>query len=52
MHIEHIELVAPGYYATMGFGVPAAGMGGDGVRVGTRAALKAALDRAACCPTP
>ncbi len=26
MDIDHIELVAPGYYATMGFGVPA-GMG-------------------------
>lgn len=118
MEIEHTALVAPGYYATMGFGVPAglglqaatgqrplilvgdgafqmtgwelgncrrygwdpivllfnnaswemlrtfqpesgfndlghwgfaemaAGMGGDGVRVGTRAELKAALDTA------
>lgn len=118
MDIEHTSLVAPGYYATMGFGVPAglglqastgqrplilvgdgafqmtgwelgncrrygwdpivllfnnaswemlrtfqpessfndldrwdfasmaAGMGGDGVRVSTRAELKAALDRA------
>ncbi|MBI5791846.1 MAG: indolepyruvate/phenylpyruvate decarboxylase [Rhodocyclales bacterium] len=118
MEIEHTALVAPGYYATMGYGVPAglglqaatgqrplilvgdgafqmtgwelgncrrygwdpivllfnnaswemlrtfqpessfndlghwgfaemaAGMGGDGVRVGTRAELKAALDRA------
>ncbi|MDP2826663.1 MAG: indolepyruvate/phenylpyruvate decarboxylase [Sulfuritalea sp.] len=118
MEIEHTALVAPGYYATMGFGVPAglglqaatgqrplilvgdgafqmtgwelgncrrygwdpivllfnnaswemlrtfqpessfndlghwgfaemaAGMGGDGVRVGTRAELKAALDQA------
>jgi indolepyruvate decarboxylase len=119
MEIEHTALVAPGYYATMGYGVPAglglqaatgqrplilvgdgafqmtgwelgncrrygwdpivllfnnaswemlrtfqpesgfndlghwgfaemaAGMGGDGVRVGTRAELKAALDKAA-----
>ena len=118
MEIEHTELVAPGYYATMGYGVPAGlglqaatgqrplilvgdgafqmtgwelgncrrygwdpivllfnnaswemlrtfqpesgfndlghwgfaematGMGGDGVRVGTRAELKAALDKA------
>ena len=118
MEIEHTALVAPGYYATMGYGVPAglglqaatgqrplilvgdgafqmtgwelgncrrygwdpivllfnnaswemlrtfqpessfndlghwgfaemaAGMGGDGVRVGTRAELKAALDKA------
>ncbi len=118
MEIEHTALVAPGYYATMGFGVPAglglqaatgqrplilvgdgafqmtgwelgnckrygwdpivlvfnnaswemlrtfqpessfndlghwgfaemaSGMGGDGVRVGTRAELKAALDKA------
>jgi indolepyruvate decarboxylase len=118
MEIEHTALVAPGYYATMGFGVPAglglqaatgqrplilvgdgafqmtgwelgncrrygwdpivllfnnaswemlrtfqpesgfndlghwgfaemaAGLGGDGVRVGTRAELKAALDKA------
>lgn len=118
MEIDHTALVAPGYYATMGYGVPAglglqaatgqrplilvgdgafqmtgwelgncrrygwdpivllfnnaswemlrtfqpeskfndlghwgfaemaAGMGGDGVRVGTRAELKAALDRA------
>jgi indolepyruvate decarboxylase len=118
MEIEHTALVAPGYYATMGYGVPAglglqaatgqrplilvgdgafqmtgwelgncrrygwdpivllfnnaswemlrtfqpessfndldhwgfaemaAGLGGDGVRVGTRAELKAALDRA------
>jgi len=27
LDIDHTELVAPGYYATMGFGVPA---GGDG----------------------
>ena len=32
LDMEHTELVAPGYYATMGFGVPA----GLGVQAATR----------------